>query len=252
MEKINYNLKGKTALVTGGSRGIGLEIAKRFSLEGVKVAICGRKQDALDSALKEIGGDSLAISAHIAKEEDVDRMFSTVIEKFGRLDILINNVGMNIFTPSIYEIESSLWQKIIDSNLNGTYYCSKKAAKLMREQKSGKIVSITSIAGTKASPGMGVYGIAKAGIEMMTKVLASELALFNVQVNAVAPSMVRTDFSKPFWGNPDISAMVVKGIPMSRIAEIEDVVNPVLFLASEGSSFITGQTIAVDGGATAV
>jgi len=252
MGKINYNLNGKTALVTGGSRGIGLEIAKRLSAEGVKVAICGRKQDALDAALKEIGGDSIAVAAHIAKEDDVNKMFSTVTGKFGRLDILINNVGMNIFTPSIFEIETSLWQKIIDSNLNGTYYCAKKAAILMKQQKSGKIVSITSIAGSKASPGMGVYGIAKAGIEMMTKVLASELAMFNVQVNAVAPAMVKTDFSKPFWGNPDINAMVVKGIPMSRIAEIEDVVNPVLFFASEGSSFITGQILSVDGGATAV
>jgi NAD(P)-dependent dehydrogenase (short-subunit alcohol dehydrogenase family) len=252
MAKINFNIAGKTALVTGGSRGIGLEIAKRLSAGGVKVAICGRKQDALEAARKEIGDDSLAVAAHIAKEEDVDRMFNTIIQKFGRLDILINNVGMNIFTPAIGEIENSLWQKIIDSNLNGTYYCSKKAAKLMKEQKSGKIVSITSTAGTKASPGMGVYGIAKAGIEMMTKVLAAELAPFNVQVNAVAPGMVRTDFSKPFWSNPEFLSVLVSRIPMGRIAEIEDIVNPVLFFASEGSSFVTGQTLFVDGGVTVV
>jgi 2-deoxy-D-gluconate 3-dehydrogenase len=122
----------------------------------------------------------------------------------------------------------------------------------MKEQKGGKIVSISSIAGRKASPGMGIYGIAKAGIEMMTKVLASELALFNVQVNAVAPAMVRTEFSKPFWSNSEIHDVVVKGIPMARIAEPIEVVHPALVLASEGSNFITGQTIVVDGGSTAV
>ena len=122
----------------------------------------------------------------------------------------------------------------------------------MKAQKSGKIVSISSIAGRKASPAMGIYGIAKAGIEMMTKVLASELAFFNINVNAVAPAMVRTEFSKPFWSNDDISQHVVKGIPLGRIAEPLDVVHPALFLASAGADFITGQTIVVDGGTTAV
>jgi NAD(P)-dependent dehydrogenase (short-subunit alcohol dehydrogenase family) len=122
----------------------------------------------------------------------------------------------------------------------------------MREQKTGKIVNVSSIASRKASPGMGIYGIAKAGVEMLTKVLASELAQFNIQVNAVAPSMVRTDFSKPFWSNKELYDLIVKTIPLGRIAEPVDVVHPVLFLASDASNFITGQTIVVDGGVTAI
>jgi 2-deoxy-D-gluconate 3-dehydrogenase len=122
----------------------------------------------------------------------------------------------------------------------------------MREQKRGKIVSISSIAGRRSAPFMGIYGVAKAGIEMMTKVLAQELAAFNIQVNAVAPCMVRTKFSQPFWSNEEIYEQVVKAIPLGRIAEPIDVVHPTLFLLSEASDFITGQTLLVDGGASAV
>ncbi len=252
--RINYNLKDKVVLVTGGSRGIGLEIARYLVEEEAKVLICGRKQESLDGAVAALnGGDKLlAVQAHVAKEEDVDALFKKAMEHFGRVDVLINNVGMNLFTPSLAETEPAMWQKIIDSNLTGTFLVSRKAAEIMKAQKSGKIVSISSIAGRNAAPGMGIYGIAKAGIEMMTKVLASELAFFNVNVNAVAPAMVRTDFSKPFWSNADISQHVVKGIPLGRIAEPLDVVHPVLFLASAGADFITGQTIVVDGGTTAV
>jgi len=252
--RINYNLKDRVVLVTGGSRGIGFEIARYLLEEEAKVVICGRKQESLDAAVAALnGGDNLfALQAHVAKEEDVDALFKKAMEHFGRVDVLINNVGMNLFTPSLAETEPSMWQKIIDSNLTGTFLVSRKAAEIMKAQKSGKIVSISSIAGRNAAPGMGIYGIAKAGIEMMTKVLASELAFFNINVNAVAPAMVRTDFSKPFWSNDDISQHVVKGIPLGRIAEPLDVVHPVLFLASAGADFITGQTIVVDGGTTAV
>jgi len=189
---------------------------------------------------------------HVGKPDDVERLFDTIEKIHGKLDILINNVGMNLVTPGIADLDPGLWQKIIDTNLNGTFLCSRKAALMMRTQGQGKIVSISSIAGTKATPGMGIYGIAKAGIEMMTKVLASELALFNIQVNAVAPAMVRTKFSQAFWSNEELLDHITKSIPMGRIAEIEDVVKPVLFLASQGSSFITGQTLNVDGGATSI
>ncbi len=251
---MDYKLKDKVVLITGGSRGIGLELARKYLEQEAKVVICARKQEGLDAAQKELGnsGRVLTVAAHIAKEDDVEKLFTTVRENFPRLDILVNNVGMNLPAPSTHGAEFPLWQKIIDSNLNGTYLASRKAAEIMKEQKRGKIVSISSIAAQKASPGMGIYGIAKAAIEMMTRVLASELAFFNIQVNAVAPSMVRTDFSKPFWSNDEIHDMVVKSIPMGRIAEPVDVAHPVLFLSSEGSDFITGQVLAVDGGASVI
>ncbi len=254
MGKLWYGLEDRVFVVTGGSRGIGLEIARELLDQKAKVVICGRKQENLDAAQEELqGGDALlAVQAHVAKEEDVDRLFDTAVEKFGRIDVLVNNVGMNLAAGELVDTETGMWRKIIESNLTGTFMCSRKAGKIMREQKVGKIVSITSVAAHKASPGLNVYGIAKAGIEMMTKNLAAELAPDNIQVNAVAPAMVRTDFSKPFWSNPEAHDMVVRDIPMGRIAEPEDVARVVLFLASDGASFVTGQTILVDGGGMAV
>ncbi len=253
MGEMHYALKDKVAVVTGGSRGIGLEIARALLEQGTRVVICGRKQENLDAAKGLLpGGDLMTVQAHVAREADVERLFAAVKERHSRLDVLVNNVGMNLITPGIADTDLNLWQKIVDTNLNGTYLCSRAAARIMREQKAGKIVNVSSIAGRKASPGMGVYGIAKAGVEMLTKVLASELAGFNIQVNAVAPGMVRTDFSKPFWSDEGIYREIVKAVPLGRIAEPVDVVHPVLFLASPGSSFITGQTIVVDGGASAV
>jgi 2-deoxy-D-gluconate 3-dehydrogenase len=254
MGAIRYGLEDRVFVVTGGSRGIGLEIAKELVNQGAKVAICGRKQETLDSALAKINGKDrvITVSAHIAKEEDVEKLFNTILTKFSRIDALINNVGMNLLTPSVADTELAMWQKIMDTNLNGTFLCSKKASKIMQEQKKGKIVNVSSIAGRRASPAMGIYGIAKAGVEMLTKVLAAELAQFGIQVNAVAPSMVRTEFSKPFWSNDILYEQIVKGIPMGRIAEPMDVVHPVLFLASDAADFITGQTLLVDGGATAI
>jgi 2-deoxy-D-gluconate 3-dehydrogenase len=251
---INYGLEDKVVLVTGGSRGIGLEMAKALLGQGAKVAICGRKKDGLDAAagVLNAGERILTVQAHIGQEADVERMFDEIIAWSGRLDILINNVGMNLLTESIADTDLTIWQKIIDSNLSGTFLVSRRAAKIMKMQNKGSIVTITSVAGRKASPGMGIYGTAKAAIEMLTRVLASELAQFGIRVNAVAPAMVRTDFSKPFWSNADILAQIVKGIPMGRIAEPLEVVHPALFLASDGASFITGQTLVVDGGTTAV
>jgi len=253
MKTLSYGLDDKVAMVTGGSRGIGLDMAKTLLAQGAKVAICGRKQEGLDAAAAELdGGDRvLAVAAHIAKADDVDRLFEQTVDRFGHIDVLVNNVGMNLIT-GVVDAEPALFSKIVESNLTGTWLCSRKAAQLMREQKAGKVVSITSIAARRAAPFMGIYGIAKAAIEMMTKTLAQELAAFNIQVNAVAPCMVRTGFSKPFWSNEDMLKEIVKAIPMGRIAETADVVHPALFLCSEGAGFITGQTLMVDGGASAV
>ena len=253
MTSVAYGLEGKVVLVTGGSRGIGLDLAQHLLGQGAKVVICGRKQAGLDAALAELDSADqvLAVTAHIAKESDVNQLFEATIERFGRLDALVNNVGMNLIA-GVVDAEPALFNKIVASNLTGTWLCARKAAQIMREQKAGKIVNITSIAARRAAPFMGIYGIAKAAIEMLTRTLAQEMAPFNVQVNAVAPCMVRTGFSQPFWSNEDLLREIVKTIPMGRIAETTDVVHPVMFLCSDGAGFITGQTIMVDGGASAV
>ncbi|MFH1975833.1 MAG: SDR family oxidoreductase [Pseudomonadota bacterium] len=253
MGGVSYNLENRVFVITGGSRGIGLEIARLLLDQKAKVIICGRKQEGLEAAKTKLSGGSnlLTVQAHIAKESDVENLFNKSIEYFGKIDGLINNVGMNIIT-SVVDADYSLWQKIIESNLNGTFLCSKKAGQIMRGQKKGKIVSISSIAARRSAPAMGIYGIAKAGIEMMTKVLAQELAPFDIQVNAVAPGMVKTKFSEPFWSNKEIYDQIVRTIPLGRLAEPADVAYPVIFLCSDASNFITGQTIMVDGGASAI
>ena len=253
MGNLSFNLEDQVFVVTGGSRGIGLEIAKLLLDQKARVVICGRKQEGLDAAGQALdaGGRLKTVAAHVAKSEDVDRLFEAALAGFGRIDGLVNNVGMNIVS-GVVDADPGLWNKIIDSNLNGTFLCARKAGQIMRNQKKGKIVSISSIAGRRAAPFMGIYGIAKAAIEMMTKVVAQELAPFNIQVNAVAPSMVRTQFSEPFWSNAEFYEQIIKAIPMGRIADPADVAWPVLFLCSEASDFMTGQTLMVDGGSSAV
>jgi NAD(P)-dependent dehydrogenase (short-subunit alcohol dehydrogenase family) len=158
---------------------------------------------------------------------------------------------MNILTPSVTEAEERLWDKIIETNLKGTFLTSSRAADLMKKSGGGKIINISSIAAKQAARGMGIYCVAKAGVEMLTKVLAVELAPERINVNAVAPCVVKTKFSQPFWSDEVLLGEITKTIPMGRIAEIDDVVGTVLFLASGLSDFITGETITVDGGSMA-
>jgi 2-deoxy-D-gluconate 3-dehydrogenase len=251
MSEISLDLSGKKVLVTGGSRGLGKAIAVSLAKEGANVAICGRKQENLDQAnedFRQMGLDVAIQVANVGKSEQVGAMFQTIEDRFGTLDILVNNVGMNILTPSVSMADEGLWDKIIETNLKGTYLASIQAVRLMKKTGGGKIINISSIAARKAAMGMGIYCVAKAGVEMLTKVLALELAQDNINVNAVAPCVVRTQFSQPFWSNEALLKEITAAIPMGRIAETDDVVGTVLFLASGLSDFITGEVINVDGG----
>ncbi len=254
MTEFRIDFSGKTALVTGGSRGLGKDIALALASKGARVAICSRKQENLDQAVEEFRGegvDVLARAANVGKSNEVAALMEDLGNEFGKLDILVNNVGMNILTPSVLEADEGLWDKIVETNLKGPYLVSKHAVAWMRKAGAGKIVNISSVAARKAAMGMGIYCIAKAGLEMLTKVLAVELARDGIQVNAVAPGMIKTGFSKPFWGNEGLLKELVKTIPMGRIAETADVVGAVLFLASGLSDFVTGDVIIVDGGSMA-
>ena len=154
-----------------------------------------------------------------------------------KLDILVNNVGMNILTPSVTSTDPALWDKIIETNLKGTFLTSSAAVPLMKKAGKGKIINISSIAAKKAAMGMGIYCVAKAGVEMLTKVLAKELVQDRITVNGIAPSVVRTDFTRPFWSNESILKEIVNSIPMGRIAETDDIVGTALYLASDLSDF---------------
>jgi 2-deoxy-D-gluconate 3-dehydrogenase len=254
MSEKSLDLTGKAALVTGGSRGLGKAIATAMAVKGAHVVICGRKQENLDQAIADLsqkGVDISAFRANVGSSNEVDLLFQFIEERFGRLDILVNNVGMNILTPSVAMADEGLWDKIIATNLKGTFLASAGAVPLMRKAGRGKIINISSIAARKASMGMGIYCVAKAGVEMLTRVLAVELAQDHITVNAVAPCVVRTQFSQPFWSNESLVNQITAGIPMGRIAEPDDVVGAVLFLASDLSDFVTGEVITVDGGSMA-
>jgi len=254
MSEMSLDLTGKAALVTGGSRGLGKAIATAMAGKGAHVIICGRKQDNLDQAVDDLGQKGLdvaAFRANVGSSDEVAALFRWVEEHFGRLDILVNNVGMNILTPSVSMADEGLWDKILTTNLKGTFLVSAGAVPLMRKAGRGKIINISSIAARKASMGMGIYCVAKAGVEMLTRVLAVELAQDHITVNSVAPCVVRTKFSQPFWENESLLQQITKTIPMGRIAEPNDVVGTVLFLASNLSDFVTGEVITVDGGSMA-
>ena len=254
MGDTSIDLLGKVALVTGGSRGLGKDIALEMAQKGAEVAICGRKKENLDKAVEDFhtrGLDVMAKVANVGKSDEVKALFQDLDERFGRLDILINNVGTNILTPSVVEADGGLWDKILETSLKSAFLVSSQAVMFMKRVGGGKIVNISSIAARRASRGMGIYCVAKAGLEMLTKVMAVELAKEHINVNAVAPGMVRTQFSQPLWSNEGLLKEVAQTIPMGRIAETGDIVGAVMFLASSLSDFVTGEVITVDGGSMA-
>ncbi len=254
MTEAAFDFAGKVALVTGGSRGIGESITVALAQRGAQVVICGRKQENLALAAERFTKMDLEVTGKVANVghwDQVKAILEMVEAQFGRLDILVNNVGMNILTPSVVEAEETLWNKIIQTNLGGTFLVTKAGVRLMKKSGGGKIVNISSIAARKAALGMGIYCVAKAGVDMLTRVLAVELAKDNIQVNGVAPCMVRTPFSKPFWSNEGLLKQITQTIPMGRIAETGDVVGAVLFLVSGFSDFMTGEVLTVDGGSMA-
>jgi len=249
------SLEGKLAIVTGGRRGIGRAIALAMAEAGADVALCDRVTDdgelaAVAEEIQRLGRRALAVKADVTRKVDVDNLVQVVTGEFGTIDILVNNVAMNIMAP-LLELGEDGWDKVINTDLKGYYLCCQAAGRKMVDRKGGRIINIASTAAMKAAPGMGAYCIAKAGVVMLTRVLALELAQYNIQVNAIAPYMVRTKFSQPLWSDARTLKQIEAEIPLGRLAETKDVIGAVLFLASDASSYITGHTIVVDGGLSA-
>lgn len=250
MASPSFSLEGKVAIVTGASRGIGKSIALAFAEAGADVVICSRTLADLEKVAEEItalGRRALAVSANVAIKADIDKLMEKAVQEFGTIDILVNNAGMNIMVP-LLELREDGWDKVLNTNLKGCYLCSQAVAKVMVERKKGNIINMTSVAGRFPAHQLGAYSIAKAGVVMLTRVLAVELAPHNIRVNAIGPGLVRTELGAPLLDVPEISKLLEVGIPMKRIAEPEEIVGAALFLASDASSYVTGQTIYVDGG----
>ncbi len=247
-----YSMAGKVALITGGRTGLGKAFALAFAEAGADVAICSRTDKdgeltAVAEEIKQLGRHSLAIKADVSRKVDVDNMVGKVMDEFGDIDILINNAGINIF-KAFLDTDEDTWDQVIDIDLKGCFLCSQAAARIMVERKKGNIINISSMAGLKARSPRAAYCVAKAGVIMLTRVLALELGSYNIRVNAIAPGAVRTPFSEPFFSNPEAVKEALANTPLRRLGETSDIIGAALFLASDAASWITGHTIAIDGG----
>jgi len=249
MSKV-LSLDDRVAIVTGGGKGIGKAIALGLAEAGANVVVCSRTLSDLEEVseeIKKIGRGSSAVVTDVTKKEDIENIVRETKEKFGKVDILVNNAATS-YMRSLMDLREEGWDKIFDTNLKAVFLLSREVAKVMMEQGGGKIINITTVGAEKAEFGMGAYGVSKAGLKMLTKSMALEWASHKINVNAVGPGLTRTEFSKPLWSNPELSKQISSTIPLGRIAEPEDIVGAVVFLASDISSYITGQSIYVNGG----
>ena len=244
-------LSGKTALITGGGRGIGRAIALEFARNGARVAVAARTAEQVEEVAAEIGGDAVALVCDVSDPESVARMFGRLRERIGDADILVNNAGI---APENYieNVTEEDFDYTIDVNLKGMFFTTQAVGKLMIQQQSGTIVNLSSQAGFIALPTESVYCVTKAGIAHLTKCIAVEWAKYNITANAVAPTFINTPGTKEYLANEENKNQVLSKIKLGRIGEPKDVANAVLFLASPAASLITGTTLLVDGGWTAV
>jgi NAD(P)-dependent dehydrogenase (short-subunit alcohol dehydrogenase family) len=246
-----FDLADKVAIVTGGSRGIGREIALAFAEAGARVVVASRKQEGVDAVAAEVaerGGTALAVAAHMGQEEALVALVERTVAAFGSVDILVNNAATNPHFGPLTTATAAQWDKIIEVNLRGAFFLCQQVIPLMQQRGGGKIINVASIAGVKPQPGMGIYSVSKAGLIMLTQVLAQELGPSNIQVNALAPGIIKTRFSSVLWQTPSISEALTKHTPLGRLGNVDDVVGAALYLASPLSNYVTGTVLLIDGG----
>jgi 3-oxoacyl-[acyl-carrier protein] reductase len=241
-------LAGKVAIVTGGTRGIGLAIARSLAEDGASVVVSGRDAARLDAAVKELeslGAPALGVPADAAKREDADRLVEATRERFGRIDVLVNNAGITR-DQLLVRMKDDDWDQVLETNLRGVFLMTRAVGKVMMRQKSGRIINIASAAGAMGNPGQVNYSAAKAGVIGLTKASGRELAHWNILVNAVAPGLIETDMAAAIPA--EAREAMLQQVPLKRIGQGREVAEVVRFLAGDGASYITGQTIHVNGG----
>ena len=249
-----FDLSGKTALVTGSSRGIGRAIAEAFAEHGARVVISSRKKAVCDSVAGAINrhrpGHAIAVAANIALRTDLERLVSASLEAYGQIDILVCNAASNPYYGPMSGITDEQFEKIFRNNVLSNHWLAGMVAPAMAQRKDGVILLISSIGGFRGSSVIGAYNVSKAADMQLARNLAIEWGAANIRVNCIAPGLIKTDFARALWENSENLSAALHGTPLNRIGEPEDVAGAAVFLASAAGRYITGQTIVVDGGAT--
>lgn len=257
----SLSLEGKVAAITGGKMGVGKASALMFAEAGADIAICDivtddGQMDAVADDIRQMGRRCLTSKTDVSVKAEVDDFFKKTVDEYGTVDILINNVGVASGKPGfITMIEEEELDRMMRINLYSVYFCCQEAAKIMTQKQTGNIINLASQAAFKSFPGGSAYCVAKAGVVMLTRVLAHELGGSNIRVNAIAPSVITTEFMSPLikldWNNEDVRKSAAEGLPLGRVSDAEEIAGVALFLASDISSYMTGDTVYVDGGALA-
>ncbi len=246
-----FDLSGKVALITGASKGIGEDIARLYARFGAKVVVSSRKQDACDelaNAIKMQGGEATGIAAHVGDMDQLTQLVDKTIAVYGGIDILVNNAASNpVFGPSL-DCDGSAFDKIMQANVKAPFELSKLCYPSMKARGGGSIIMMSSIAGDTPDPGLGIYSVSKASLNMLTKVLAKEWGPDGIRVNAIAPGLIKTKFSQALWQNEKILDHFVSRLPIARMGTTSEISPLALFLASSASSYSTGSIFHADGG----
>lgn len=254
MKKDIFSLDGKVAIITGASKGIGEAIARVFAQYGAKVVISSRKQADLEVLAEEIrqefGTEVFPLAAHAGDMHQLRELLAKTIEIFGKVDILVNNAATNpVYGPSL-DCSGEAFDKIMQVNVKSPFEFAKLLHPFMKQNGGGSIVNISSIAGSTPDPGLGMYSVSKAALNMLTKVLAKEWGPDGIRVNALSPGLIKTKFSQALWENPKMLEHFTKRLPIARMGSVDEIAALVLYLASEASAYTTGVNFQVDGGTT--
>lgn len=252
-----FDLTGKTAVITGSSRGIGRAIAERLAEHGAQVVISSRKQDACEAVAARINqthGEerAIAVPANISSKDDLHHLTDRANRAFGKVDVLVCNAAANPYYGPMAGITDDQFRKIFENNVLANHWLISMVAPQMIERGDGSIIIISSIGGLKGSPIIGAYNVSKAADFQLARNLAVEYGPYNVRVNCIAPGLVKTDFARALWENPDTLRAATADTPLRRIGQPDEIAGAAVYLSSPASSFMTGQTIVVDGGATIV
>lgn len=253
MSQSLFDLTGKVAIVTGSTKGIGRSIAEALARAGAKVVISSRKADQCESvanAIKSEGHEASPIACHIGKREDVEHLVSETKERYGKIDILVCNAAVNPYYGPTSGLSDDAFAKVMDSNVRSNIWLCNLAIPDMAERRDGSVIIVSSIGGLKGSLNLGIYAISKAADFQLARNLAVEWGPKNIRVNCIAPGIVKTDFARELWGNPEILSRAESTTPLRRIGEPDDIAGAAVFLASRAGAWMTGQVIVIDGGVT--